>query len=193
MSTDIAEKVWQAYHLADVHPEHPLRQAVAEIRRLRAEVAAPPALPAEKASAETATRHYSQGEADAAATRLLDALPAEKADEDRFFIDHDTVHDRVTGLHVHGDRSLDAYGVDRELAALNALARAALTALLDAPAPADDSLDDERVDLLIAAICDRWHGHYRPGEYGDSNATPPGATDELRAIVRAWAAEGTPR
>jgi hypothetical protein len=49
------------------------------------------------------------------------AQQSAEAVEARFFIDHGVVHDRVTGLHVHGDMSADSYGVQRELDALNAL------------------------------------------------------------------------
>jgi len=41
--------------------------------------------------------------------------------EPRFFIDHDCIHDRLTGRHIHGDRSMEPGIADEAVAMLNEL------------------------------------------------------------------------
>ena len=46
--------------------------------------------------------------------------------EPRFFIDHNMIHDRITGRHVHGDRSIDIGVADEAVFMLNELHASAL-------------------------------------------------------------------
>lgn len=53
-----------------------------------------------------------------------DQLAAEQ--EDRFFIDHDMIHDRITGRHVHGNRDIEPGVADEAVFMLNELHASAL-------------------------------------------------------------------
>lgn len=50
---------------------------------------------------------------------------AAKAPIPRFFIDHDCIHDRLTGKHIHGDRDVEPGTADESVAMLNDLAERA--------------------------------------------------------------------
>jgi len=95
-----------------------------------------------------------------------EAAPAEGL---RFFIDHDCIHDRLTGRHIHGDRDVEPGVADEAVAMLNELSatRGATT------------LTDDQCDAIYTAL-DEWAAEISVDEYG-----LPAVKESARGIIRA--------
>lgn len=93
-------------------------------------------------------------------TDLLQAA-AEAVEEPRFFVEHGTIHDRLTGKHVTGDAVFGQSVVDESLAALNELHLALLIA--DEVLSCDPAYD-EHYKLSKVAIRKALHGQTRDAQ-----------------------------
>lgn len=91
--------------------------------------------------------------------------------EPRFFIDHDCIHDRLTGRHIHGDRDIEPGLADDAVAMLNELHRLAASGPTQRAGQGDPEGLDEWIDSLTSAF--------------NGTCNTPLNLDDARALVKA--------